>query len=223
MSDTLRFILSLSIVFAVVIGIVRFRKIDRAYYPFIYYISLMLLVEIIVKLLMNNGLSNALIVFLNLYTLAEFSLLTWLFHAWGLFNRNKTIFVSVLGAFVVAWGVVTLFIENVFTPNYLFRILYSFALVFFSVSTFNKMVVHHRGRIFRNAQFWICLGIIIFFTFFLLDCSTKLTLLGLTTSKVFRANLQKIIVFSNLLVNILYAVAVIWIPRKKNFMTRFSL
>jgi hypothetical protein len=127
-----------------------------------------------------------------------------------------------MSLFFAAWIFTTLIIDSiVYGSNFYFRVLYSFALVLFAVSTFNKMVINHRGSIFQNAQFWICLGIIIFFTFFLLDNATKLSLVRHNISPDFKQNLQKIIVFSNLLVNFLYVVAVLWIPRKKNFMTSF--
>jgi hypothetical protein len=221
MDNTLRFILSLSILIAVVIGIVRYRKIDPSYYPFLYYTWLALFIELAAHTLMQNGLSKAMIIMLNIYTLGEFGLFAWLFHRWRLFNRNKTFFIAMLGGFFIAWVILTLIISRITQSNYYFRILYSFALIFFSVSTFNKMVVTHRGSIFRNAQFWICMGVIIFFTFFILDCTTKISLFRNKGSNDFRSNLQEIMVFSNLLVNLLFAVAVIWIPRKKNFTTRF--
>jgi hypothetical protein len=182
----------------------------------------MLLIEIVVKILTDTGTFQVIGPMMNIYTLAEFGLLAWLFHAWGLFNRNKTFFTILMSAFFAAWLVITVIMNSIVNdPNFYFRVLYSFALVIFAVSAFNKMVVNHRGSIFQNAQFWICLGIIIFFTFFLLDNATKLSLVRHKISVDFSINLQKIIVFSNLLVNILYVVAVIWIPRKKNFMTSF--
>lgn len=222
MSAELRFILSLSIIFAVIIGIVRYRKIDRSYYPFLYYIWLMLPIEIVATLLFQNEQWDILNVMLNMYTFIEFGVLAWLFHAWGLFNGNRTFFIVLMSLFFVAWFIMTVIAESIIkSSNLYFRALYSFTLVLFAVSTFNKMVVNHRSKIFENAQFWICLGIIIFFTFFLLDNATKISLVSHTVSKGFRSNLQEIIVFTNLLVNLLYAVAVIWIPRKKNFMTSF--
>jgi hypothetical protein len=89
------------------------------------------------------------------------------------------------------------------------------------VNTFNKVVVHERGNIFRNPKFLICLGIIIFYTFFVMVCVTSLSVVRQSVTRLFRANLQEINVYSNLLVNILYAVAILWIPRKQNFTTPF--
>ena len=92
MSAELRFLLSLSIIFAVIIGIVRYRKIDRSYYPFIYYVWFMLLVEIIAHIFLDNGLAHVMNTMFNVYTILEFSVLAWLFHAWGLFNGNRVFF-----------------------------------------------------------------------------------------------------------------------------------
>jgi hypothetical protein len=220
MDATVRFILSLSIGFAVIIGIVRFRRIDSSYYPFIYNIVVVLLVEILNRILTVSGHPDAFILLLNIYSYIDFFLFLWLFHNWGLFNRKKSTFISIAGAFFIVWllnNVLTGFIKH----NLYFFILYSFALIFFSVNTFNKAVVHERSSIYKNPKFWICLGIIIFYSFFIVTVSTGISLILHSVSKEFRRSLQSIIIYSNLLVNILYAVAVIWIPRKKNFTSLF--
>jgi hypothetical protein len=170
---------------------------------------------------MQNGLPGAFILVINLFSLVDCFLFTWLFYNWGLFNRSKYVLAGIFTVFFIAWFGITAFIDGFTKQNYYFRILYSFALIFFSVSTFNKMVVNERGSIFKNAKFWICVGIIIFYTFFILVCVTRLSLFSQTLSRDFRGNLQEINVYSNLLVNLLYAVAIIWIPRKKNFTTLF--
>lgn len=217
MNDTFRFILSLSIVFAVIIGIVRFRKIDRSYYPFIYNIVLVLIVEIVSRIFTVTGHPDAFLFTLNIYSIVDFTLFLWLFHNWGLFNRNKRVFISIAGAFFIIWLLTNAFLTGFIRLNHYFFILYSFALIFFSVNTFNKAVVHERISIFRNAKFWICLGLIIFYSFFIVFSSCNISLFIHKVSREFRRELQSISVYSNLLVNLLYAVAVIWIPRKKNF------
>src|SRR5215831_13049147 len=174
MNDTLRFLLSLSIGFAAIIGIVRFRKIDRSYYPFLYNIWAALLVEIICWLFNTHHHRKAFGITLTIYTLVDFCMFTWLFHNWGLFNRKKVIFGSILAAFSATW-LTFVFMDGLARPNYYFIILYSFALIFFSVTTFNKVVVHERGSILRNAKFLICLGIMIFYTFFVVVYATELS------------------------------------------------
>jgi hypothetical protein len=215
MANTISFLLSMSIIFSVIIGIVRWSVIDSSYYPFIYNIVIVLLVEII------NGTheySVATVKLLNVFSIIDFCLFAWLFHNWGLFNYKQKWILTVIAISFSAWVLITFFITGFSSINNLFLILYSFALIFFSVTTFNKIVVQQRINIFTNAKFWICIGIIIFYSFFIITRATELSA-GLHFSKSFKHNLQRINDYTNLLVNLLYAVAVIWIPRKKNITT----
>src|SRR5581483_4680569 len=142
MIEAVHFILSLSIIFALIIGIVRFRKVDPAYYPFFYDVAAAFVIEIVVQLLMQGGHNFAVVASLNVYSFIDFFLFAWLFHNWRLFNRSRKTFISIIASFFVAWVIITFFIGSVTTSNYYFRILYSFTLIFFSVSTFNKVVVN---------------------------------------------------------------------------------
>jgi len=210
------FILSMSIAFSVIIGIVRWKVIDPSYYPFIYNICIAMLVEIINAL---HTYSSGTIKTLNIFSLIDFILFAWLFHNWGLFNHNRKRFLLIISAFIMAWIIITFFITGFSNINNPFLLIYSFALIFFSVTTFNKIVVQQRINIFTNARFWICMGIIIFYSFFMLTRATDLSGGVLHLSKPFKMNLQNIVTYSNLFVNLLYAVAVIWVPRKKNITT----
>lgn len=218
MSDLLKFWLSLSIVFAVIIGIVRFRKINPAYYPFIYRVSLVLVVELVRRVLLRQDNYNAATLVANLFTLADFLLFAWLFHYWGLFKQDKRLFFGIIALFIALWCIVTYTSpHHFFSPNLYFRILYSFALIFFSVTTLNSLIINTRGGMLKNAKFWICIGIIIFYTLFIIICATQLSVLGANVSKDFQRKFYDIMVFSNLFVNLLYAGAALWIPRKKVF------
>lgn len=219
--DTVHFVLSQSILIAFIIGIVRYRKIDPAYYPFLYYTGAAVLMEILARIFTLYERPDLHLPALRIYSFVEFCLFTWLFHNWGLFNRRKAVFFTLLGIFFILWVISSFFIHSVNEQNFSFLILYSFALIFFSVNTFNKVVVHERGNIFRNPKFLICLGIIIFYTFFTLVNVTSLSVFKQNVSRSFRVNLQQINVYTNFLVNLLYAVAILWIPRKQNFTTPF--
>jgi hypothetical protein len=221
MDDTLQFYLSLGICFAIIIGIVRFRKIDPSYYPFLYGLIASLVTEILCRILIINWQPDILNIIVNTYSLVDFCLFTWLFHNWGLFNRSRTVFISILVGFFVAWLCINIIISHFTQTGFYFFTLYSFALIFFGVTTVNKVIVNERKSLFQNAKFWICLGVIIFYSFFNIWSVTSLSLFEMNFSEMFWRKLQEIKVYSNLLVNLLYAVAVIWIPRKKNFTTRF--
>lgn len=196
---------------------------DPSYYPFIYNICLALLIEITHQVLMSNGYSHPIVAVLNVYGFLDFFLFTWLFHNWGLFNRKRSFFITVVSIFFVIWLLTNVFYSEFNKRlNLYFVIVYSFALIFFSVNTFNKVIVRERSSIYRNAQFWICLGIIIFYSLFIILNASRFSLVFKPkVSMQFWRKLNEINVYSNLLVNILYAIAVLWIPRKKKYTTLF--
>jgi hypothetical protein len=223
MNDTIRFILSLSILPAAIIGVVRYRKMDSSYHLFLYYILFALGFEIFVYMLISIlGQKEAYSILgipLNIYGIAEFCFLTWVFHKWGLFNNNQKVFYSIIIVFFLSWLVSTLLTKGFYKRNHYFAIAYSFALIFFSISAFNKLVVQERRSLLKNAKFWICLGIIIFFSYFVISSGVRILILPNNKNTQLFIKLQDINVYSNLLANLLYAAAILWIPNKKNFTT----
>lgn len=220
MTDTIFFLLSLSIIFAALLGVIRFRNMEPLYHPFIYYAWMVLLVEIVVYILISKKMYTQTGIILNLFALAEFYLLTLLFHNWGLFKRNKNIFIAIIAFFFLLY-VSTLFLRGYTKRNLFSGIIDSFALIFFSITTFNKMILNERINIFKNAKFWICIGMVIYYTCVILVSTETITFSKAQISKDFSNSIWQINAYANLLVNLLYAVAVIWIPQKKNIMTPF--
>jgi len=193
---------------------------DRSYRPFVYYACLSLLFEIVTYILVEKKMYTITGILTNAYGFTEFCLFTWLFHNWGLFKRKKKVFVFIIAFFFLLWFF-TLFIRGYEKLNAYFFIFYSFILIFFSISSFNRIIVNERKNIFTNARFWICIGIIIFYTYFILINISSLSFLKRHLTKNFTEDVFSINIYSNLLVNLLYAIAVIWIPREKNTMTLF--
>src|SRR5450432_1270302 len=220
MSDTTIFILSLSIASTAIIGLARFGKMDISYHPFVYYACLATLIEVVDYILVEKGMYDAFCLLTNIYSFAEFFLLSLLFHNWGLFKRKKKVFATIISFFFLLWFV-TLFTRGYTKMNYTFFIIMSFIIIFFSISSFNRMIVDDRKNIFTNAKFWICIGIVIFYTYFILVNTARLSFFNTHLTKHFTDSLFSIRIYSNLLVNLLYAIAVIWVPRKKNIMTLF--
>ena len=218
MTDTTLFLLSQSIVFAALLGVIRYRKIDPAYHPFLYFTWCSLLVEIVVYIAISHNQKELAGSSYNLFALAEFYFLTQLFYNWGLFKRKKVIFFSIIAAFFLLY-LSTLSIRGYFKVNYFARIVGSFALIFFSITAFNKMILNERMNIFKNAKFWICIGIVIFYTYFILVYTDQLSFLHFKRKPDLENKIFQINVYANVLVNLLYAVAVIWIPRPKNIIT----
>lgn len=192
---------------------------DPSYHPFVYYTWCAFIFEIIVFWLSKQKAYVTLGFLFNFYAVSEFYLLTCLFHRWGLFNKNRALFYSIIVFSILVWLAMMIFTKGFFKINRYFAIAYSFALIFFCISSFNKMVIQERRNILSNAKFWICIGIIIFYTYFLITNTVRVFVAASESKEEIVNKIQNINVYSNLLVNLLYAIALLWIPRKKNFIT----
>ncbi len=155
MNHTLEEFFSFSIAIAAIIGGIRIRKINPAYYPFLFVIWLALLNEIISYLLIHNGHSNA--VNTNIYALAESLLLTWQFKNWNTLGRSKILFVIIVSIFVLFWIVESFFISGINSPITYFRIFYSFAIVLMGLPTLSERFMHEKKNILKNSIFLVSL------------------------------------------------------------------
>jgi hypothetical protein len=221
MNNEVQFILSLCIAVTVIIGVIRYKVIDPSYYPFFFLAGISLLVEITSFILAKNKMGEAVSVMMNLYYFIEFFFYTWLFHAWGLFNFRQPVFLLIVIGFFICWIALTFGAGTIKQSGYYFPIIYAITLLFFAVTTFNKFVIQDKIPIIKNPKFWILMGVIIFFSFYLLIESTKLSVFGKNVSIVFRRGLYGIVSYTNLIVNLMFATAALCIPRKKNFTKLF--
>src|SRR5665647_455347 len=104
-----------------------------------------------------------------------------------------------------------------------FRITYSFLIVLMGITGINKLMLldinkpigMNSSNIFKNPVFLICIGSIVFFTFKLIV--EIFWFYGLNASKDFRLDVYDILIYINLIVNLVYALAVLWIPAKQQY------
>src|SRR5205823_12587685 len=94
------FTFSFSILIASVIGLVRYKKIDPAYYPFLYCLWIGGLNEIFSFFLITNHQPTA--VNNNIYVLFVPVLLVLLFNKWGSFSSTSTFFSSFMILFLIS-------------------------------------------------------------------------------------------------------------------------
>jgi hypothetical protein len=209
-------IFSFSIFIAGLIALVRFPKINRSYYPFIFVIWLAGINELITDYLLSHGHYN--IINNNIYNLAESLLLLWLFKNLGVI-KNKTYFAAGLVALFCIW-IINNFIYYSFGANFNshFNIAYAFALVVLSINGINNLLFREKVLL-KNPAFLIFIGIIIFFTYQILV--EAFWLYGSNTNKEFSVKVYDILSWINLLCNLIYALAIIWMQKKQPFTLRF--
>ena len=210
-------LLSFSVLIAAVIAFANFSKIRSIYYPFIYVIWLASLNEIITYILYKNGMYN--IINSNIYCLLEALLLLWFFKNIGCFQLYKWM-VHVLGiTFIISWFVDN-FVINQFGKEYSswFILVYSFPVVLLSINAINRLLIRER-ELLRNPTFLICIGFIVFFTYRIVV--EVFWVYGLAASLTFASKVYDILSIINLLCNLIYALAILWMQKKQAFTLQY--
>ena len=200
-----------SIVIASAIGLIRFNKILPLYRPFIIILFLGLInhtLSVIFNETIRNNAVNS-----NVYVLGESLLYLFLFKNWGAFNKKNTLFYSLFIFLTGLWVYDNLIWHSLHITNSLFRIVSSFILIFLSIGELNKLIITAKKNLFYNAIFLICCGIIIYFSYKAII--EVFFFIQLKASQQFYINIFAILVFVNLFVNLIFAWAVLWIPKKQ--------
>ncbi|MEP6749368.1 MAG: hypothetical protein ABJB86_16655 [Bacteroidota bacterium] len=218
MSYFISAISSLSIGIAAIIACWRFRKIHPVFRPFIYCIWLALANEILSIILVQTIRTNA--VNSNIYVLLESLLIVWQFRKWGMFERYKIVFKLLLGLLVLAWFTENFMLFSIRQFSSWFRIFYSFIIVLLSISLLNRQILGDKGILLKNPVALICLSFIIYYTYKVLV--ETFWVYGLNESGTFRNKVYIILNYINLFSNLIYALAVLWMPTKHRFTMQYS-
>ncbi len=211
-------ICSYSILFAVLIGLIRFRKIDPSYHPFIFIITFSLINEIASPFFVEKYKTNA--ININVLIVIEYMLWVWQFKCWGVFDkRKKWKFLAAMTLLPIVWFIENIILSNIFTFNSIFSLISAFLLVFLAIDQVNKLIVEEKKSLLKNAKFLISCGVIIFHTYEIMINSFYV--MKLDQSNDFLSNIFIILVLVNLFVNLLFALATIWIPTRQKFTMQY--
>ena len=208
------YITVLSIAVAAITGLVRIKKINPAFYPFIIVIWMGLLNECtslyLIKVLHRHTMVNT-----NVNILFEALLVCWQFEKWGLFDKSRKLFYAILVFVAAAW-----IIENFifFSIHYFSSYAYianSFILVLLSISQVNELISRERRSILKNPIFLICITFIAYYTCAILV--EAFILYGLNEDVHFISSIFYIFLGINVIANINFTIAILWIPTKQRF------
>jgi hypothetical protein len=212
----------MSVGIGAIIGLVRWPRIAPSYRPMIYWLWMGLCSEIVSflcirKIITESG-SNA--VASNIFILLDFLLLTWQFYNWGSFDNRKRLLKVLLVLLPAVW-ISDMFVTgsiNDFSPA--FRIGYALLCIYLGVQHINQRIVNDRKDIFKNARFYFCAGIIIIYSYTVLrECGYMMYAVA-SKDIIQKVDplVRKIIdlySYINFIVNLIYAIGVIWVPRKR--------
>jgi hypothetical protein len=216
---TIDTVLNLTIWVPAIVGAIRYKKINSAYYLFIILIWAGIVNENFSIYIINKGYYN--IIPYNVYSLIEAFLVICLFKRWKLFNAQKWIFYVILMLFSLVWFIEVIIVTRFREFASYFIIVYSFTIVLCSINQLNKLIVTSEGNLLKNATFLICIGFILYFTYSaFVETFLKFDFYNLP---LLRQRIYSIVVYVNAFVNLLYAYAILWIPKKQNFILPSSL
>jgi hypothetical protein len=208
-------LLSFSVFIAAVIAAVRYPRMDPVFVPFTWCIWIASLNEMTSFLLSYNGFSN--IPNNNIYILLEGMLILWQFKKWKMFNGVKHLpfFMA-----VVLGGTWLYEIHNLETLNglhYYYRLLYATMVVICSININNRLIISHNNKLVTNPTFYICTAYIIYFTMKIL--TDTYWLYNPKSSTAFLTAVFYSMALNNLVTNLLFTIAVLWIPKKPDYIT----
>lgn len=210
MSDSLKFIFSLSILFPAVAAVMRFKNADRSYRPFLYLIFISLFNELLVGLYLGGLPKEIRTLDWQIFNLTEWILWLVQFYFWGRMKKTRFLFPAVLIVSLAGWMYENFIHSTIFAFSPGFLISFSFVLVLLSINTINSTLAQQNQSLGKNGLFIICVGNVIFyiytimvFLFLALDINYQTVLM----QKIFNIR-----VYVNALTNLIYAAGIYYIP-----------
>jgi hypothetical protein len=153
----------------------------------------------------------------NLFGLAESLLLSWQFLRWGLFEKQKEFYYSLQVVFILIW-ISENFIHSFKAFDSYFIIVHSFMFVMMGISMINRISLKETVALLKNPVFLICIGLIVYFNYAVLV--EAFWIFGLNHSRSFRLGIYEILAYINLVCNLIFAIAFIWIPMRPQYILR---
>ena len=204
-------VVNYSIAIPALLAIIRFKHIYRSFYPLIFLIWLGLANESLSIAMVFSAGSNT--VNANLFVLAEFLLLLLQFFSWNTGSRRNYFLAAALG--IAVWITDNLVLNTLSQNNSLFRAFYSFVVLLFAINQISKIVTHNRRNLLKDAVFIICITFLFYY-----GCKCYIETMNafhLGLSRLVLWNLWIIMYFVNAISNILYALAILCIPTRQEF------
>lgn len=209
MNNFVNFLFSQSILLPLLIGLIRIRKIQSNYHPFLALIIVGTLSELASFISIRLFKTNAVVS--NIYSLVECMLILYQFYRWRFYTKPRRWYWVIPALILLIWITENLVFMYITRFGPVFRISYAFVIVMLSINEINYLITHENRQLFRNASFLICIGFIIFFLYQLLFEGALF--IAVSEPAIYR-RIFSLQVYVNVFVNVIYAAAMLLIPVK---------
>lgn len=206
-----------SILMPGILAAILFKEMDKRYYPFIVCLWIGCFNEVLSLWLIHIKMQT--LVNSNIYVLVEALLLLSYFRSAGMIKQGKK-FYFVLALIMLCWIAENFIFGSILLNSTYFRIFASLLIVGLSLQFVGEIIFNTRQNILKNADFILCACFIVYFSFKALIQS--FVIYGSTRNIYFLMKIYNIMLYINLGVNLLYILAVLWMPRKVKFILQSS-
>lgn len=204
------FLLSQVILIPIAVGLVRFKRIDKIYYPYFILLVLGFVAELVSFILIKGfKFSNAPVN--NIYSLLQCCLIIYQLYLWK--NSKKTFksYVFLMVVCVVMWLIQNILFLKISTfDSPYFTIFYAFAIVLISINHINIIMMRLKSSLLKNPQIIICVAFITFFIYQIIyEASMFISVEPATADELTFG-----FAFINFATNTLFAIAICFITAK---------
>jgi hypothetical protein len=204
-------LLNYLIIISVVISLFRVKKIEKKYLPFFIFLWLFLLNEVVTDVLIFYFRSNA--INSNIYFLVTPVVVLYQLYLLFLHKPSKRVLSFLLVLLVLFWSYENFIYSSIWNFNTYTAIIQYILIIVFSLQVLSQHLSSETKDEAINLVFLLC-GI------FLLKYTLSLIIeifwiFEINSSNSFLINLYRIVSYLNLLLNFVYPLAVLWVPKKK--------
>lgn len=206
------FICSITIVPIAIIGVTKIKRVDSKYQPFLFYLFWYSIIILTSSVYAFFKIQNHFV--LNINGLVVFILLSYYFRLWKYIKSNYAFYAS-LFLVLVSYSYESFVLSTPFIYNTNTSMLYSFFLIIFSIASINQIVINSQVFLLKNPKFLISAGLLFYYCFNFVITAFGSFRLGYSSN--FLTNLYIIEIIADVIKNIFFFLAIIWIPRKRKF------
>ncbi len=204
-------IFTYTIVFSVFIALLKIRRVERSYFPVIIFLCYGLLNEIVSEFSIyyfQNNAPNS-----NVYVLVSSLIVLYQLNTFSIKKPNILVTILILSLLVFSWLIENFFIYTLWRFNAFNNILFYLVIVFFSIRVLAQDMFTGLSAKSDKVIFLIS---VIFLLQYLVSLIVELFwIYGIYSSSLFLTNIYWIISWMSLVVNLMYILAVLWIPKKR--------
>jgi hypothetical protein len=199
-----------SILPVLLVSLLLLRNKENKYRPFIALIILGSFIEILTTIFRARHISN--IPIINLFLLAEFSLILLQLRNWGFFEKRSPFFGIALSAVGLAWIVETWLRADPDQFNNYSQVLASFIIIICVILFLSQLLLEKVNNLLKDTRFLLSIGFLLYFTISILVFIFSNESLQLSSQ--FYLSLWVVHSFANISANLIYAFGLLCIARK---------